>query len=222
MDKIIPVINVKTSKDFFATLGKLGGYKGWVQIDIADGKFTNWKNFSDPSKINDKQMPSKNSTRYSFELHLMVQKVEETVAKWLSLKPKRIIIPVEVKNDFSALAKWAKDSHGEIGFSVNPTTLNNTVLEQLKPNTAKIGVLLFLGVKPGPSGQEFDPIILGRVKYFHKLYPKLKIEVDGGVNEDNVKSIFKAGASMVAVGSAIFERQEKPLVRIKMLEELID
>lgn len=221
MDKIIPVINVKTSKDFFATLGKLGEYKGWLQIDIADGKFTNWKNFSDPSKINDKQMPSRNSARYSFELHLMVQDVENTVAKWLGLKPKRIIIPVEVKSDLESLFLWTKKSHGEIGFSVNPTTSNNIVLEKLKPNANKIGILLFLGVKPGPSGQEFDSTVLQRVKYFHKLYPKLKIEVDGGVNEENIKAIFASGASMVAVGSAIFQRQEKPLVRIKMLEEII-
>jgi ribulose-phosphate 3-epimerase len=221
MDKIIPVINVKTSKDFFATLGKLGEYKGWLQIDIADGKFTNWKNFSDPSKINDKQMPSRNSARYSFELHLMVQDVENTVAKWLGLKPKRIIIPVEVKSDLENLFLWTKKSHGEIGFSVNPATSNNIVLEKLKPNANKIGILLFLGVKPGPSGQEFDFTILERVKYFHKLYPKLKIEVDGGVNEENIKAIFASGANMVAVGSAIFQRQEKPLVRIKMLEEII-
>jgi len=221
MDKIIPVINVKTSKDFFATLVKLGEYKGWVQIDVADGKFTNWKNFADPSKINDKQMPSKNSARYMFELHLMVQNPNEAVAKWLHLKPKRIIVPIEVKNNLEDLINWAKETKGEIGFSVNPTTLNGAVLEQLKPNANHISMLLLLGVKPGPSGQEFDPLTLERIRYFHKLYPKIKIEVDGGVNEENIKSIFKAGASMVAVGSAILERQEKPLARIKMLEELI-
>ena len=81
--------------------------------------------------------------------------------------------------------------------------------------------MLLLGVNPGPSGQNFDPMILERIKYFHKLFPDLKIEVDGGVNEDNIKDIFKAGASLVAVGSAIFERQEKPLIRIQMLENLI-
>jgi len=199
----------------------LGEYKGWVQIDVADGKFTNWKNFADPSKINEKQMPSRNSARYLFELHLMVQNPNEVVAKWLNLKPKRIIVPVEVKNNLEYLINWAKETKGEIGFSVNPATLNSTVLEQLKPNAKNISVLLLLGVNPGPSGQEFDPLILERVKYFHKLFPDLKIEVDGGVNEDNIKSIFKAGASMVAVGSAIFERQEKPLARIKMFEELI-
>jgi len=221
MDKIIPVINVKTSKDFFATLGRLGNYTGWVQIDVADGKFTNWKNFSDPSKINDKQMPSKNSARYLFELHLMVRDSSEVIAKWLHVKPKRIIVPVEVKNNLESLTLWAKETKGEVGLSVNPDTLNSTVLEQLKLYGNDINVLLLLGVKPGPSGQEFDPTILERVRYFHKLYPKIKIEVDGGVNEENVKSIFKAGASIVAVGSAIFERQEKPLARIKMLEELI-
>ena len=221
MAKIIPVINVKTSKDFFATMGKLGEYTGWIQIDVADGKFTNWKNLTDPSRINDKQMPSKNSKKYMFELHLMVKNVEEAMAKWLHLKPRRIIVPVEIKNDFPALVKWAKEFKGEIGLAVNPSTLNSTVLEVLKPNLKNIDLLLILGVNPGPSGQIFDPMILERIKYFHKLFPNLKIEVDGGINEDNIKAIFKAGASLAAVGSAIFERQEKPLIRIQMLENLI-
>jgi ribulose-phosphate 3-epimerase len=221
MNKIIPVINVKTNKDFFATLSKLGEYTGWIQIDIADGRFTNWKNLTDPSRISDKHMPSKNSKRYLFELHLMVQNIEETMAKWLHLKPKRIIVPAEIKNNFPVLIKWAKETQGEIGLAVNPGTLNSVVLEQLKPNLKNISLLLILGVNPGRSGQVFDPMILERIKYFHKLFPDLKIEVDGGVNDDNIKAIFKAGASLVAVGSAILERQEKPLERIKMLENLI-
>ncbi len=58
-----------------------------------------------------------------------------------------------------------------------------------------------MGVKPGKVGQKFQLKVLNKIKKLRKDYPQLNIEIDGGVNNKNIKKIKNTGANLIALGS---------------------
>ena len=98
---IIPAINcqnfecvsekLKKAGDFFSQSG------GWIQIDIADGKFTDWKTWNNPGELSDakNQLPDVN-----IEVHLMVEHPEEAIDDWIKTGIQRIIVHFEAIRKF--------------------------------------------------------------------------------------------------------------------------
>ena len=97
MAEIIPVLNVKTLKGLEKSLDIFKKYRGWFQLDVADGKFTAWKNFHDIGKI--KLLKIKNP----LEIHLMIDNPEKNLEDWIFLKPKRLILQLEAIKDLNLL-----------------------------------------------------------------------------------------------------------------------
>ena len=98
MVEIIPVINVKTKQKFKERLKILSGFSGTFQVDVADGIFTQWKNWNSPEEL--KKIKK---IRKRFELHLMINNPEEALPLWLESYPKRVIVHLEAVRDFSFL-----------------------------------------------------------------------------------------------------------------------
>ncbi len=76
-----------------------------------------------------------------------------------------------------------------------------------------------LGVHPGSSGQSFDPAVLDKIHALREAHPMINIEVDGGVNEETIPEIVRAGANILCVGSAVFAVGD-PKENILKLKEL--
>jgi len=210
---IIPVINVKTRQKFEERLHQLAKFSGIFQIDIADGHFTSWKNWNSPEELK-----SFREIRGKFELHLMIQNPETMVPLWLETKPKRIIVHQEAIKDFETLKKMCQKAKVELALALKP----DTPLDTIKPFLKTINYLVFLSVNPGPSGQKFEWYVLDKIQELRKQNFTINIEIDGGINEDNILEVAKAGVNYFAIGSAIFESpspKEKILVFQKMLYE---
>ena len=65
-----------------------------------------------------------------------------------------------------------------------------------------------MGVNPGKQGQKFQKKTIGKIKKLRKRFPKLNIEVDGGVNDKNFNTITKAGANLIILGSYLQESSD--------------
>jgi ribulose-phosphate 3-epimerase len=211
--EIIPVINVKTKQKFEERLRQISKFSGIFQIDVADGDFTSWKNWNVPEELK-----TIKGIREKFELHLMVKNPERVLPLWLETRPKRIIIHQEALRDFDTVYQMCQKAKVELALALNPSTSLDPTRDYLK----KINFVVFLSVAPGPSGQKFQWYVLDKVQDLRKKYPQLNIEVDGGINEETFSEVLKAGANYLAIGSAIFEREnpkEKILVFQKMLYE---
>ncbi|TSC97480.1 MAG: hypothetical protein Greene101447_484, partial [Parcubacteria group bacterium Greene1014_47] len=83
-----------------------------------------------------------------------------------------------------------------------------------------VASVLIMGVTPGLQGQEFMPSVLEKIPAIKKDFPHLQIGVDGGVGEENISTIFQAGADYAVVGSKIFATQD-PVEAFKKLEEML-
>ena len=94
MIQIVPVVNVKTFKKFQERLKILKDFPEIFQVDVSDGRFTDFKNWADPLRLKDIKW-----LRDRFEAHLMVKYPEEEVYRWQEIKPKRLIFHIEsIKN----------------------------------------------------------------------------------------------------------------------------
>jgi len=210
--EIIPVINVKTKQKFEERIHLLKDFKGIFQIDVADGVFTNWKNWHAPEELKEiKHLKNR------FEIHLMIQNLEKNLPLWLESKPKRVIVHLEGLKNFEEVSKMCQKANAELALALNP----ETPIERLTPYLKKISFVVLLGVDPGPSGQKFRYFVLDKIKELREKNPKINIELDGGINEEIALEALKSGANILAIGSAIFE-SENPKEKIKYFEELLN
>ncbi|MBD3311374.1 MAG: hypothetical protein GF349_02665 [Candidatus Magasanikbacteria bacterium] len=218
--KIIPTLNVKTKEEYIKNLRAVEGFTDTVQIDIADGKFTNWKNWHDPIEI------ALIETELDYELHVMANNPIDELKRWKNIKNiTRTILHVELLcgDERCGLEKTANDitkifdNKIEIGFAVKPET-GVGFFEQIEP---KPSYIMLLGVDPGKSGQKFNKNILEKIRKIRQMHPTLNIEVDGGVNNHNIDEVIKAGANIICLGSAIFNDKASPQENYSLIEKRI-
>ncbi len=208
---LIPVINVKTRKKFEERFRYLLDFEGIFQIDVADGKFTAWKSWNAPADLKEIK-----GLRHNFEVHLMVAHPEIEVPYWLEAQPQRIIVHEETIKNFPFLLKQCEERKVELALALKP----ETPLEVLKAYLKEVNYLVLLCVDPGPSGQKFQWYVLDKIKALRQKYPLLNIEADGGINQNNLEEVLKAGANYLALGSALFEANN-PKQQIAELRQII-
>mmetsp|Transcript_11015 Transcript_11015/g.15493 ORF Transcript_11015/g.15493 Transcript_11015/m.15493 type:complete len:509 (+) Transcript_11015:138-1664(+) len=106
------------------------------------------------------------------------------------------------------MAKSVVDHEMSCGISVNPETDLNDIFPLLKSHL--IDVVNILAVEPGFGGQAFQSHVLEKIRLLRQwldsknLPSPIKIMVDGGINSECAKSVIKAGADVLVVGSFLF------------------
>ena len=224
MIEIIPTILVKSFSEAKKKIKKVEDYVKWVQLDIMDGIFVNnetWPyaegKISDLKKLKTKVHPVKSSkggiakqsfNRVKLEAHLMVNKPEDVIDDWLEAVD-RVIIHFESKitNRELGIRDLIQKVHSQgkqIGLALNPETHFSVAT----PFLNELDLVLIMTVQPGWGGQEFKEWVLDKIKFLREKWPDGNIEVDGGVNNENIKKIIKAGANLICVGTHIFRSKD--------------
>ena len=198
--RVIPAINCKNFTCIKRRIKKAAEFlpkNSWIQIDISDGKFTKAKTWNSPLQL--KKFLYKNKiAKFNLEVHLMVNDFGNEIKKWQEAGAKRIIIHLEALENcgFKLTPKNSKN----LGLAIKPSTSVKKLVHFLP----KIKFVQLLAVSPGYSGQQFDKLTIKKIEFLKKNYPKVKIEIDGGMNEETAKLIKKAGADFIVSGSYLF------------------
>ena len=100
--------------------------------------------------------------------------------------------------------KLIKNNKAKAGLAINP----NTEIEKLYDYTSYIDYVLFMTVNPGFSGQTFDASVINKIKIFHEKFPNINIEVDGGINSENIMLLSDIGVRSFVSGSTIFKSMD--------------
>ncbi|MBU4082514.1 ribulose-phosphate 3-epimerase, partial [Patescibacteria group bacterium] len=153
-------------------------------------------------------------TNLKLEAHLMVEKPEDVIDNWIKSGVKRIIIHYEATKKLSEVIKKIQDAGLEASIAINPETSANELSPFL--NVSSILSVLIMTVRPGRGGQEFIEATLGKIRALRERDENVKIEVDGGINLETAQKVVRAGADILAVGSAIFKSEDIK----KSIEEL--
>jgi ribulose-phosphate 3-epimerase len=183
-----------------------------VHVDIMDGHFV-------PNLTLGPQVVSlKKMTSLPLDVHLMVENpgffiplFAEAGADWIS-------IHVEASHHLHRDVTLIKELKKKAGLALNPATPIHLMNDIIK----EVDYVLVMSVDPGFGGQKF-------VKATHRKIKNLKnwtngqklniaIEVDGGVNLDNMESLIKDGAEILVAGAAIYGQADPPRIIAQMRE----
>lgn len=180
----------------------------YIHLDVMDGVFV-------PNKVDfleEKEVLLE--TEKLLDIHLMVDNVESYVEKYKSFNPMYITFHLEVEKDIKDLINKIKKIC-KVGISIKP----NTDIEDLMPFLDMLDLVLIMSVEPGKGGQTF---INDSIEKLEKLYEmreknnyKFKIQLDGGINAENIKKISKCDIAVVGsyiTSSTDYEKQIRNLI----------
>lgn len=181
MVTIIPSILEKDVSSFEEELKKVWGKVKRVQMDIIDGKFESTKTVMPEILLSI-------DTIVEFEGHLMVEKPEEWIERCAAAGITAVYGQVEKMNDKIKFIADAEAAGMRVGLAYDI----DTPLDGLEELINNIDVALLMSVKLGAQGRDFDDRVLEKIKQVRKLSKKVTIQVDGGLNVENIKKCLVA------------------------------
>ena len=147
-------------------------------------------------------------TEATIDVHLMVRPVDRIIPDFAKAGADIITFHPEGSDHIDRSLSLVRDNGCKSGLVFNPAT----PLDYLDHVMDKIDMVLLMSVNPGFGGQKFIPETLNKLAqarqkidaYMEKSGRQIWLEVDGGVNPNNIEEIAKAGADTFVAGSAIF------------------
>ena len=185
-----------------AALAKAGA--DYIHVDVMDGHFV--PNISmGPSVVKS----VRDRTSIPFDVHLMIDPIEPYIDEFVKAGADIISIHPEANDNIEKCIDKIKSHNIKAGLAINPDTKWEVVL----PFLDKLDIIVVMSVHPGFGGQKFIPSALEKLKLLRKKiddsHPHIELEIDGGVNFENIESILEAGADVIVAGTTTFTGGEK-------------
>ena len=170
-----------------------------IHVDVMDGHFVPNLTIGPPVIKS-----LRKHTNLPFDVHLMISPVHRYIKNFAEAGSDIITIHPEATDNLDESINLIKSLGKKVGVSLNPNTPINIIEDFL----SKIDLVLIMSVNPGFGGQKFMPEVLEKIKKINEIKIKknmsFDIEVDGGINFDNSRSVIEAGANILVSGTTIF------------------
>jgi len=154
------------------------------------------------------------------DVHLMVKPVDRLIGDFIEAGATYITFHPEASEHIDRSLQLIKDAGCKAGLVFNPAT----PLDCLNHVWDKLDMILLMSVNPGFGGQKFIPHTLNKLRLARKMITEsghdIRLEVDGGVNGNNIAEIAAAGADTFVAGSAIFNADDYKAAIDQMREQL--
>lgn len=154
------------------------------------------------------------------DVHLMVKPVDRIIGDFIEAGASYITFHPEASEHVDRSLQLIKQGGCKAGLVFNPAT----PLDVLKYVLDKVDMVLLMSVNPGFGGQSFIPGTLDKLREAREIIDAsglpIRLQVDGGVNVQNIKAIAEAGADTFVAGSAIFNAPDYAQVISAMRAEL--
>lgn len=215
---LIPSFPAPDKASLFSVMDAVKGQSKGFQVDFVDGIFVPFKSwpFSN-SQVSDIESLAIYKDIYELEADCMVANPEQYIDLLIETGFRRIIVHYGSTENLLAIGKRLQ----EAGILLGIAFTNNTPLETMIDIVAVVDYVQIMGIREvGQQGRPFDERTYETVSELRKHFPLLEIAVDGGVNENTITGLIKAGANRVAPGSAI-TKADSPLDAYKHLLKLV-
>jgi ribulose-phosphate 3-epimerase len=151
------------------------------------------------------------------DVHLMVDNPVKHFAQFAEAGADSVTFHYEAVSDVRATIRAARERELQVGVAFNPDTRP----EDVAAVAGDADIVLCMAINPGYSGQPFQEEAYERVEQLRKLLPEgIYIQVDGGVNADNIRGLHDRGATLFVAASAIFGREDLPRAYRRMVQVL--
>jgi ribulose-phosphate 3-epimerase len=170
-----------------------------VHFDVMDGHFVPNLSFGIPVLA-----ALHRHTRLPLDVHLMVEAPDRLLGDYLKAGAARVAVHWEAVTHLDRVLAQIREGGAEAGVAINPSTPVELLVDALP----RLDYVLVMSVNPGFGGQTFLSGALDKARRLRdlvrRLGVKVEIEMDGGIERDNIRQVVTAGVDVCVVGSAIF------------------
>jgi ribulose-phosphate 3-epimerase len=188
-----------------------------IHIDIMDGRFVPNLTMGPPVVKSLRKV-----TNLPFDCHLMIENPVDFIPEFAEAGANWISVHYEACRHLHRTLELIAQHEMEPAVVINPATRVDVLIEILP----MVHHVLVMSVNPGFGGQKFIPFSLDKIRQLVELRGNLdlnfRIEVDGGVAHDTIRSVVEAGADLLVAGSAVFDSghpEKEARILLKMAQE---
>ena len=202
----------------FAKLGQQieiveGAGASLLHVDVMDGRFV--PNITVGLPV---VKAISRATQLPIDAHLMIVEPGRYAEQFVKAGAQMVSIHIEADPHAHRTLSAIRAAGAQAGIAINPATPLSALDEALK----FADYVLLMSVNPGFGGQTFIPESLDKVRRLRKMIDerglKARIEIDGGIDAENIAEVASAGAEIIVSGSAIFGGPD-PAVALRKLRE---
>ena len=171
----------------------------WIHVDVMDGTFVPNISFGFPVMV-----PLKKYATKPLDVHLMIVHPEKYVERFCDAGAWSVGFHLEAVDDPLPILQLIRNKGVRTCLTINP----DIDVKRLDPYLGEVDMVLLMSVFAGFGGQKFIPETMDKLRYVRQQINerglKTLVEIDGGVNIDNARELFDAGADVLVAGSAVF------------------
>lgn len=170
-----------------------------IHVDVMDGQFVPNISIGIPVVAS-----LRKATRLPLDVHLMIDRPERYIEEFVRAGADRVLVHQEATPHLDRALSMIRECGAQAGAVINPST----PVVMLSDVLGKVDTVLVMSVNPGFGGQKFIPIAFSKIRQLAEWRARYnggyRIEVDGGVDLDNIAELAQAGANTFVAGTSIF------------------
>ena len=172
----------------------------WLHIDVMDGDFVPSISFGMPVIKSIRK-----ESKLFFDVHLMVSEPERYIRDFVECGADSITVHAEACEDLERTIEQIREAGVKVGVSIKPATPVNDISHMLED----VDMVLIMTVQPGFGGQKYMDECTEKIREVRELIEaedlNVDIQVDGGINDETMETVMKAGANLLVAGSYVFK-----------------
>jgi ribulose-phosphate 3-epimerase len=185
-----------------------------LHVDVMDGHFVPNISIGVPVVAS-----LRKATRLPLDVHLMIENPERYIQPFAEAGADMISVHEEATNHLDRVLALIRECGCQPGAVINPATPVMALSEVL----GSVDYILLMSVNPGFGGQKFISGVLEKIMRLKEIRERynhsFRIEVDGGLNPENLADVVRAGAEILVAGTSIFHAAD-PAEAVRTMKQV--
>lgn len=188
-----------------------------IHLDVMDGMFVPNLTFG-PAVV----AAVRKMTPLPLDVHLMVHEPDRYLADFAAAGANHLTVHVEACLHLNRTVQRITELGCTVGVALNPAT----PIESVREIIPFVDLVLVMSVNPGFGGQRFIETSTSKLRRMRRLQEELNptcdLQVDGGINAQNLNDVVRSGANVVVVGSSVYNSEATPAENLARLRAAIE
>ncbi len=184
-----------------------------LHVDVMDGRFVPNITIGLPVVKSIRKF-----TQMTIDCHLMIIEPNRYAVEFVKAGANMVSVHVEADVHLQRTLTAIREAGGQAGIAINPAT----PLVSLEEALPFADFILLMSVNPGFGGQKFIHTSIDKLRRLRRMIDerglKTRIEIDGGIDKENIQKIVESGAEIIVTGSAVFGKENPTEAAREMIE----